>query len=296
MPVFSFSYRPFEGKYVRRFRWWVVFLEEVRLWNRSRIFIVLFILGLLQPIARFIQIIIYNAAMQDPNHPLAPLIRSVSWIKVNNELYYHFIRLQAPLVLLVLLYVGAGVICSDRKNRLWDIYFSKPIHWYDYLSGKLFSVIFCGLSLTFFPALILMLTDYATKKSSTWLGLISYFPIVADSLFFSLVLVLPIALGIIAASSIFSTENITVISVVTIIIANTSLAGLLSNFMRDGNYMQISLPVAIYFMGQKIFNIDKNMFFRTMEVNPEGMFMYITSCCILFLLICIIQVRKAEKG
>ncbi|HOV33466.1 MAG TPA: hypothetical protein PLX23_08900 [Candidatus Hydrogenedens sp.] len=297
MPVFSFSYRPFEGKYIRRFRWWVVFLEEVRLWNRSRIFIVLFILGMLQPIARFIQIILYNAAIQDPNHPLAPLIRSVTWIKVDNELYFHFIRLQAPLVLLILLYVGAGAICADRKNRLWDIYFSKPIHWYDYLLGKLLSVVFCGFSLTFFPALILMLTDYTTKKSSTWLGLISYFPIVSDSLFFSLILVLPIALGIIAASSIFSTENITVISIVTLIIANTSLAGLLSNFMRDGNYMQVSLPVAIYFMGQRVFNIDRNIFFRTMDdINVTGMFLYIVSCCVLFLLISIIQVRKAEKG
>jgi hypothetical protein len=65
--------------------------------------------------------------------------------------------------------------------------------------------------------------------------------------------------------------------------------------MRDGNYMQIHILCYLIY-GTEIFNIDKNMFFRTMEGNPEWMFIYITSCCILFLLICIIQVRKAEKG
>ncbi|MCA1903012.1 MAG: hypothetical protein LDL53_12490, partial [Candidatus Hydrogenedens sp.] len=228
MPVYTFSYRPFEGKYLRHFRWWVVFLEEVRLWNRARIFQLLALLGLLQPIARFIQIIMYNAAMQDPNHPLAPVIRSVVWLKVDSELYYHFIRLQAPIVFLVLLYVGAGAICADRKNRLWDIYFSKPIHWYDYLTGKIFAVAFCGYCLTFIPSILLMFVDYATKKNSTWIDMFSYIPIMGNSFLFSSVIVIPTALGIVCASSVFPTENITVISVVTIIIANTSLAGLLS--------------------------------------------------------------------
>ncbi len=296
MPVYSYTYRPFEGKYLRHFRWWVVFLEEIRLWNRSRIFHILFLLGMLQPLARFLQILSYNAAMQDPNHPLAPLIRSVTWLKVDNELYYHLIRLQAPVVILLLLYVGAGSVCSDRKNRLWDIYFSKPIHWYDYLSGKLLSVIFCGFSLTFIPSVILMFTDYATKKSSTWTGLIDYLPTVSDSFAFSLLLIVPSALSIVAASSIFPTENITVISVITILIANSTLAGLLSNFMRDSNYMQISFPVAIYYMGQKIFNVQRNIFFRTDDINGFYMFLYIFMVCVLCLLICIIQVRKAERG
>ncbi|MGC8738860.1 MAG: hypothetical protein ACP5UA_09475 [Candidatus Hydrogenedens sp.] len=296
MPVYSFTYRPFEGKYLRHFRWWVIFLEEVRLWNRSRIFHLLFLLGMLQPLARFLQILSYNSAMQDPNHPLAPLIRSVTWLKVNDELYYNLIRLQAPIVLLLLLYVGAGTVCTDKKNRLWDIYFSKPIHWYDYLVGKLLSVIFCGISLTFIPAVILMFVDYATKKSSTWTGLFSYLPVMGDSLMFSLVLVVPSALAIMSASSIFPTENITVISVITILIANTTLAGLLSNFMRDGNYMQISFPVAIYFMGQKIFNVDRNIFFQTSDISTLSMFLYIFSVSIFCLLICILQVRKAERG
>jgi len=296
MPVYSFTYRPFEGKYLRHFRWWIVFLEEVRLWNRSRIFHILFLLGMLQPLARFLQILSYNSAMQDPNHPLAPLIRSVTWLKVDNELYYNLIRLQAPVVILLLLYVGAGAVCADRKNRLWDIYFSKPIHWYDYLIGKLLSVIFSGLSLTFIPAVILMFTDYVTKKTSTWTSLLGYFPAMSDSFLFSLVLVVPSALAIVSASSIFPTENITVISVITILIANTTLAGLLSNFMRDGNYMQISFPVAIYYMGQKIFNVDRNIFFQTAEVNGISMFLYIFFVSLLCLILCIIQVRKAERG
>ncbi len=296
MPVYSFTYRPFEGKYIRHFRWWVVFLEEVRLWNRSRIFLILFFLGMLQPLARFLQILSYNAAMQDPNHPLAPLIRSVTWLKVDDELYFHFVRLQAPIVLLLLLYIGAGAICTDRKNRLWDIYFSKPIHWYDYLIGKLLSLIFCGLFLTFFIAVLLMFTDYVTKKTSTWSGWIDYLPVMWDTLQFSLVLVIPTALSIVAASSIFPTENITVISVITILIANTTLAGLLSNFMRDGNYMQISFPVAIYFLGQKIFNIDRTIFFRTQDINATYMFLYVFFVSFLCTLICIMQVRKAERG
>lgn len=296
MPIYSFTYRPFEGKYVRRLRWWVVFVEEVRLWNRSRFFQILFLLGMLQPIARFLQVILYNAAMQDPNHPLAPLIRTVTWLKTDSEMYYHFIRLQAPIVLLMLLFVGAGAICADKKNRLWDIYFSKPIHWYDYLLGKILTVVFAGYSLTLFPAMVLMFADYATKKGSTWFSLLEYAPIVWDTFLFSSVLVIPCALGIIAGSSIFPTENITVISIITIVLANTTLAGLLANFMKDANYMQISFPVAIYFLGQKIFDIQRNMFFRTSDISTFNLFAYIFFSTALFLLISIVQVRKAERG
>ncbi|MCA1903013.1 MAG: hypothetical protein LDL53_12495, partial [Candidatus Hydrogenedens sp.] len=67
-------------------------------------------------------------------------------------------------------------------------------------------------------------------------------------------------------------------------------------FMRDMNYMQISFPVAIYFMGQKIFDVDRNIFFRTMDVNATWMFMYIFLTSLICLLICILQVRKAERG
>lgn len=296
MPIYPFTYRPFEGKYIRRFRWWVVFTEEIRLWNKSRIFQILFLIGMLQPFIRFLQILAYNSAMQDPNHPLAPLIRTVTWFKVDSEMYYHFIRLQAPCVLIMLLFVGAGAICADRKNRLWEIYFSKPIHWYDYLIGKILAVCFAGYSLTFFPSLILMFVDYITQKGSSIYTLVNYLPLIWKSFSFSSILVVPCALGIIAGSSIFPTENITVISVITIVIANTTLAGLLSNFLKDANYMQISLPVAIYFMGQKIFNVTRNMFFRTEDISTLTISSYILIASIVFLIVSVIQVRKAERG
>ena len=71
----------------------------------------------------------FDYIMQDPNTMLYPIIKQLKVITVNDQTFFDFIRWQSPLVFVVLLFAGSGMICNDVRNNLTEIYFSKPLNW-----------------------------------------------------------------------------------------------------------------------------------------------------------------------
>ncbi len=129
MPVYRRTYRNFEGDYRRSFRWMLVFAQEWRVLLKFKIFLVLMLVAQLHTLLRLLQIVAYDVIMQDPNNVLTPLLSQVQIIVVNQRMFYDYVQLQAPMVLLITLYAGAGMICNDVRNNLLEVYFSKPISW-----------------------------------------------------------------------------------------------------------------------------------------------------------------------
>jgi ABC-type transport system involved in multi-copper enzyme maturation permease subunit len=60
-----------------------------------------------------------------------------------------------PLLPLLLVLAGSGLIVKDRKVNALAIYFSKPVSFQDYLSGKFLILSIYGLMITLIPAWIL---------------------------------------------------------------------------------------------------------------------------------------------
>jgi len=56
---------------------------------------------------------------------------------------------------------GSGQIAEDLRTGALQIYFSKPITWFDYLLGKLGTVVAAGLMLTLLPGMILFVATLA---------------------------------------------------------------------------------------------------------------------------------------
>ncbi len=107
MPIYKRSYRSYTGHTKQRFRWRIIVEQELRILIKSRIFILLMTLPLLHTLLRFLQILAYDVIMQDPNNPLTPILMNLQGVVVNRVMFFDFIRIQTPMLFLIILYAGA---------------------------------------------------------------------------------------------------------------------------------------------------------------------------------------------
>lgn len=252
MPIYQQTYRHYTGTMRRRFRWLIVTEQEIRVLIKSKIFLGLMLIALIHFVLRVFQVVAYDVIMQDPNNPLTPVLIHIQAIVVNGRMFFDFISIQAPLVLLLILYAGAGMICNDFRHNLMEVYFAKPIRWYDYALGKALTLVFLGLLLTAIPALFLLIQHNLLlpswdllRESTDW---------AVASIAFSLVLVLPCALCVLAASSLMQSQNYAAVAIVMLLVANSLMGGLLAGLLREPNYAIVAFPAAITRTGQELFH------------------------------------------
>lgn len=288
MPVYQRSYRHFEGRTRQRFRWWIVIEQELRVLATARPFLILLLLALLHCILRLLQVVAYDVVIQDPNHPLTPILRQIQGLIVNEQMFFDFLRLQTPLIFILFLYAGSGMICNDFRYNLMEVYFSKPIRWYDYALGKFLALVLLGLSISAAPAIFLvalhnmLLANMEVLQQTWWWP----FPIVA----FSLVVIVPAALGILASSALLPSQNFAAIAIFMILIANSTMAGAFAGVLQNRNYFIIAVPMAINRIGQQFFGER----FLLFDLRWEWSMAYVAGLSLIMMWIIVRRVRRAE--
>jgi ABC-type transport system involved in multi-copper enzyme maturation permease subunit len=288
MPVYRRSYRSYEGEYVHSFRWWLVFRQELRVLGKFWGFFILMLVAQLHTLLRLLQIVAYDVIMQDPNNVLTPLLSQVQAIVVNQRAFYDYVQLQAPMVLLLLLYAGAGMICNDMRNNLLDVYFSKPISWWDYVVGKVMALSFLGFSITGLPAIFLVLMHNILRPSTALLQESWWWP--GSLMLFSAIIVLPCALSILACSSVLRSQGFAAITIFMTIITVSALGGLLANLLRDRDYILLSFPATLYRLGTELFDVPKLHFDTSVGMSIA----YVAFVCLLSFGVLALKVRRAE--
>lgn len=258
MPVYTRTYRNYEGEFRRFARWLLIVEQELRILAKSKIFLLLGFAAFMHTLLRLFQIVSYDVIMQDPNHPLAAPLQQVAFLVVREETFFDFVRIQAPLVLLACLYAGSGMICNDFRNNLMEVYFSKPITWRDYALGKVLSLVLIGLAFTAVPGTFLVVMHNLLAPGWDTFSTTFWWPL--EIFVFSLVIVLPAALSVLACSALLQSQNYAAIAVFMIAVANGALGTLLAVFLRDKNYLVVSFPMAVNRIGQAIFH-QQELFF-----------------------------------
>lgn len=251
MPIYRQSYRAFDGEFVRRFRWMTVAQYEMRGMFGARETLILGGFALIHFLLRVMQIVAINLIATDPRNPLSPMIRSIDFLAVDNRLFFDFIRVQAPLIFIICISAGARMICDDSRNNLFEVYFSKPLYWWDYLLGKFNALLIVSLGVTALPALVLlilhnMLGPSIERLQDTWWlpG-----PIIA----FSLLVCVPSALAVLTSSSLFKSQRFAAAAVFMVLFANLVLGPFLDNLLLNKNALFIALPLSINRIGEALF-------------------------------------------
>jgi ABC-type transport system involved in multi-copper enzyme maturation permease subunit len=82
-----------------------------------------------------------------------------SFLAPKGETFREFLDQQSPYVFFVTIYIGAGLIANDRRANALQLYLSKPMTSAEYIAGKLAILFLFLVSVTFLPAMMLLLTQ-----------------------------------------------------------------------------------------------------------------------------------------
>ncbi len=293
MPIYKQQYRQYSGVSRHHFRWVVIIEQELHLAMQSRLLKYLMLFGLLHVLMRLAQIMIYDIIMQDPNNPMTQAFLQLDFIVVNARTFFDFIRMQATLLLLVFLVMGSGMVCNDFKNNLMEVYFAKPLNWKDYVLGKLGALVLVGLCLTAIPGTLLVILHNLLLPGWNTLQETWTFPFAMFG--FSLLIILPTALSILAASCLMSSESFAAAAVFVLVVTNGVFASTLSGILFDPRYMIISTPLAVYRLGLALFTSETRYIGQDfMGVGWQPALVNVLLVCVVAGSIFILRVRKAE--
>ena len=287
MPIYEQTYRTYEGKARGWLRWWVMVTQELRVLSRSWAFRGLFGLGMLHVFFRGIQVLGYDLISSRPER-YAISLQDIAMLEVNTRMFFDFIRMQSPIVFVTTILAGSGMIANDFRYNLMEIYFSKPLTWRDYVVGKSVALIIVGLLLTAVPGLLLLAMHNlllpgmdTLRETYWWAGSITLF---------SLALVLPCALGVLAGSALLSSQRFAGIAVFMVLLGDSTIGTTLPNLLHERNYLIIAFPMAINHVGQHLFKDSRLEF----DLHWKWAVLFIALVCLVSLWVVCRKARRAE--
>ena len=232
MPIHEEAYAAWEGAILERPRTWMVIARTgVRLVWRKILAILLFIAAI-PFLFRAGQI--YIASRISGQSFLEDLAAS---IRIDAPFFMNFMKDQMLLFLIVVALCGAGLIANDRKYRALPLYFSKPVNFWDYVSGKFLIIVFYGGLVTIVPAFLLFVLQLLVTREQGFLASHYWVP-------FSIVamgaLMLVVLGGLMLTVSAFARgTRSAIIAIFALIYIPDLLAKILSMF-RDMGWISIS--------------------------------------------------------
>lgn len=99
---------------------------------------------------------------------VAATFQQATFLAPNGETFREFLDQQGAFVFFVTIYVGAGLIANDRRANALQLYLSKPMTSAEYITGKLAILFLFLISVTFLPAMMLLLTQTIFAGSFTF--------------------------------------------------------------------------------------------------------------------------------
>jgi ABC-type transport system involved in multi-copper enzyme maturation permease subunit len=146
-PIHDQTYRHYEGHREPPGKTWgVIAWAGIRNMITKRAFLGLLIFAWVPFLVRAVQFWVVA------NYPQVSQI-----IAPNAATFRDVVSQQGIFAFFVTIYVGAGLIASDRRANALQIYLSKPISRTEYIVGKLATLLFFLLGVTLLPALLLLL-------------------------------------------------------------------------------------------------------------------------------------------
>jgi len=255
MPIYEQTYRRYDGTLRPRFRWMTIVQQEMRILLSRKLFIFLLLLGNFHLVLRVIQVFVLDVASKSPYGPLGDIFANTQFEDTGAWVYFDFIRIQTPLLILTLIYAGSGLICNDFRNNLMEIYFSKPMNWRDYVMGKTMTLVAVGMSITALPALALggmhvLFVPTLTELKSTLL-------LAIPTIGFPLIVVGSISLTVLASSALINSSRFAGIAIFLFGSINITFGILLAALAQEQNYLALAFPISLNYLGEIMFQEDR---------------------------------------
>jgi len=146
-PIHDQSYRRYAGARLPLGKTWTVITRAgLRNAISRKAFLALLMLAWVPFIVRTVQIYVVTAYSQ-----------AAQVLPVDARMFMSFIEQQGPFVYFVTIFIGSGLIASDRRANALQIYLSKPLLRSEYIAGKLAVLVILLLFITLLPSLLLVI-------------------------------------------------------------------------------------------------------------------------------------------
>jgi ABC-2 type transport system permease protein len=157
VPIHDQGYRRYAGHRVPRGQaWWVITRQHLLSLVKSRPFVILMLVAWAPFVVRAVQIYVASNFQQ------------AQFLAASAQTFRDFLDQQALFVFLLTIRL-AGLIADDKRANALQVYLSKPLTRVEYIAGKLVTLLICLLSVTFAPAVVLLLVQILFAGTLTFL-------------------------------------------------------------------------------------------------------------------------------
>lgn len=240
MPIHDQSYRRYGGeRRPVRSAWTVIASTGLMTFLRRRAFLGLLIVAWIPFVVRASQLF------------LASNFAQATFLAPSAQTFRDFLGQQGLFVFLVTVYTGAGLIANDRRANALQLYLSKPVTRAEYIAGKMAVLATFIMSITWLPAVLLLLLQVAFSGSFTFLKANS--GLLASITVFCLVQTLVISFGMLALSALSRSSRFVGILYAGLLLFSDAMFHTLRVITGSTNISWVSVPASLEQVGDVIF-------------------------------------------
>jgi ABC-type transport system involved in multi-copper enzyme maturation permease subunit len=181
-------------------------------------------------------------------------LAQATFLAPTGDSFREFLDQQSPFVFFVTIYVGAGLIANDRRANALQLYLSKPMTSAEYIAGKLAILFLFLVSVTFLPAMLLLITQALLAGDLTFVRNNIY--LVPAITLYSLALVLVASTTMLALSSLSKSSRFVAVMYAGLFFFTTALFQTLRGITGRSTFAWLSPTAALQQLGDVIFRIE----------------------------------------
>jgi ABC-type transport system involved in multi-copper enzyme maturation permease subunit len=267
----------------RRFPWWPITRYGIKLTFKKKFFKPL-LMGSFIPAVVFLAGIYVSERMQDFKFMIRD---SASFLKVDPKYFNTYFTNNFLLFLLVIIMIfcGAGLISDDLKHNSLQLYFSRPIKKKDYFIGKTAVIVFFLSLLTLIPGLVFFIMKLVFSGSFKFFLAYPWLPI--SIIGYSFILAAFFSFYTLLLSSINKNRRYVTILIIGIYLFSDILYGIFYGYFHSQYFSLISLRADLQQVGAVIFN-------QKTPQNIPWIFSFLVLCAVCLLASFVL--KKKVKG
>jgi ABC-type transport system involved in multi-copper enzyme maturation permease subunit len=185
---------------------------------------------------------------------VAATFQQATFLAPNGETFREFLDQQGAFVFFVTIYIGAGLIANDRRANAIQLYLSKPMTSAEYIAGKLAILFLFLVSVTFLPAMMLLLTQTIFAGSFTFVRNNLY--LVPAITLFSLTQVLLASTTMLALSSMSKSSRFVAVMYAGLFFFTTALFNALRGITGSSSFAWLSPSASLEQLGDVMFRLQ----------------------------------------
>jgi ABC-2 type transport system permease protein len=235
MPIYDLSYRRIEGtRKAESWRFLPIAAVGFRNFFKKKMNLVLLLLAVAPYfIGAFV---LLSPLILSGSEELGDSLRRFLHITADAA-YLGMMKVSFWFVLVLGLAAGSGAIANDMTSNALEIYFSRPITRFDYVLGKLGTVVSVMALGSLAPMLLLCVLDIAVANEPGYFG--RQLPVVLRIIAAHAVLLVAIGLLVLAVSSLVKSQRNATVVFAAILMGTFAFSGILLKVTRDRDWLLI---------------------------------------------------------